>query len=758
MKNSDLSNIVQTRVSQRILVVSVVVIVTTFLNCNEIKKWLSSQKQEPVLRLYESQTSVLYRNVDVATALTAQSTIGIRTSPVGKSQTRYDYSGISDMFVYENGEESLAKMNNVELPVFTFVRDSKNERIVGGSGYLRSHGLMVNNLLSNIRNERITEPGRRKETFTFQETSAFPQSLSYIIDTKPILLKHYGPTLLIFAQSDEFEYSTPGLPAEKIRGVHKVFCVIDRNFENLLLYLSKFEARPSQNTLDESFHVEHAMIQIDSLGTQVNLEAENLDWQPYIEDLTFTNEFKFGSNVKNMFTPNVLPIWAIHTFAVYELSGLASSVAIEGRLNPVILAAIPLYFLAESVVSATTTALYASGIIDWKWDGIANYAGQGIGFAACRAYELLTGNDVDNSEWQFWGGVGADVASIFLLAKAPSSLMGKGIEVSTKGIKIANYVAKPMRGAANVLVGKKLVISKGGISLRRGSTQAVKLGNRLDEIHNKLKNFEIGLKVLDHVRPKGGGETTAQERPRGQKTDILVIFDDSGSMAEPVGTGAETKIEAAKRSFLQVVESSSIGGRWGLVTFNGCTPTIQVPFTNSIETVKNSVLALTPHSSTPIASSLYNALRIVQDDQSVRSCIVILLTDGIETCGGDPLAAARQYKIGSELFIRLISKNTFSLVPSAYAQEIQKPVQLKVIGFGVDPRSQTILQEIAHVSGGSYHGAEDRLSLEKALKSSLRDVDEEPWVNALIILFLLAFLISVIVFVIIIRRRTTIRT
>ncbi|MBA3682303.1 MAG: VWA domain-containing protein [Bacteroidetes bacterium] len=145
---------------------------------------------------------------------------------------------------------------------------------------------------------------------------------------------------------------------------------------------------------------------------------------------------------------------------------------------------------------------------------------------------------------------------------------------------------------------------------------------------------------------------------RSQTTNrILFIFDDSYSMYAP--WNSNIKIEVAKKVMGEFLDSLKnlpnleLALRcYGHTTFfkeRNCKDTkLEVPFaeakTNSIK-IKQRIQKLEPMGTTPIAFSLGESAADFSDKANCRN-IVILITDGIEECGGYPceVSAALQKK------------------------------------------------------------------------------------------------------------------
>ncbi|MFH1121169.1 MAG: VWA domain-containing protein [Bacteroidota bacterium] len=130
---------------------------------------------------------------------------------------------------------------------------------------------------------------------------------------------------------------------------------------------------------------------------------------------------------------------------------------------------------------------------------------------------------------------------------------------------------------------------------------------------------------------------------------ILFVFDGSQSMFGK--WQSDVKINIAKKLMSNLLDS--------LATFDNlqialrlyghqkqyppadCNDTrLEVPFAdNNYEKVKNRILSITPKGTTPLAFALEQAAGDFPPCDNCRN-IIILITDGIEECGGDPCAAS----------------------------------------------------------------------------------------------------------------------
>jgi Ca-activated chloride channel family protein len=132
-----------------------------------------------------------------------------------------------------------------------------------------------------------------------------------------------------------------------------------------------------------------------------------------------------------------------------------------------------------------------------------------------------------------------------------------------------------------------------------------------------------------------------------QITRILFILDASGSMTDKFD--GRPRMDVAKEILSQLVDSLKntshlelalrvYGHQWDK-RYNNCKDTkLEVPFKpNNHEAIKLKIKGIEPKGTTLIAHSLLQATDDFPVDKNSRN-VIILITDGIEACGGDPCA------------------------------------------------------------------------------------------------------------------------
>jgi len=149
----------------------------------------------------------------------------------------------------------------------------------------------------------------------------------------------------------------------------------------------------------------------------------------------------------------------------------------------------------------------------------------------------------------------------------------------------------------------------------------------------------------------------AQSKENDQRpplTRILFVFDGSQSMYGRWETGA--KIDVAQRLMGQMLDSLQdiqdagnfqlalrVYGHQKSVPPQDCSDTrLEVPFgKGNIYKIKRVLKSITPRGTTPIAGSLMKAANDFTPCEDCRN-IIILITDGVEACDGDPCIVSKR--------------------------------------------------------------------------------------------------------------------
>jgi hypothetical protein len=201
--------------------------------------------------------------------------------------------------------------------------------------------------------------------------------------------------------------------------------------------------------------------------------------------------------------------------------------------------------------------------------------------------------------------------------------------------------------------------------------------------------------------------------------NVELILDASGSMAELIpGTENQSRMDAAQAALRDVIdqiperEGLNVGLRvYGHEGSNSeadrpqsCRSTeLLVPLTGvNKEALTLQTEAMAPTGWTPLALALEAAAGdFTPGGESVTNAI-IMVTDGEETCDGDPCAAAA----------------------ALHAADIS--VTTHVVGFALTPRQQESVRCIAEEGGGELFAAADAASLTDAVFTAFTQVETAP--------------------------------
>ncbi|CAN2248629.1 vWA domain-containing protein [Bacillus vallismortis] len=196
----------------------------------------------------------------------------------------------------------------------------------------------------------------------------------------------------------------------------------------------------------------------------------------------------------------------------------------------------------------------------------------------------------------------------------------------------------------------------------------------------------IGLLTVSFASPSFAAEKQAD-------TNVAVLFDGSGSMVQK--TGGERKIDIAKKSvksfaellpkdtnlMLRVFGHAGNNKLSGKALSCGTTETIYGlhPYEGSL--FDNSLSEIKPTGWTPIAKALSDTRKELEAFDANGKNVVYVITDGEETCGGDPAAEIE----------KLREANVDTIV--------------NIIGFNFDVKGNEEMKQAAVAGGGEYISA-----------------------------------------------------
>ncbi|MBO8164390.1 MAG: VWA domain-containing protein [Brevibacillus sp.] len=223
------------------------------------------------------------------------------------------------------------------------------------------------------------------------------------------------------------------------------------------------------------------------------------------------------------------------------------------------------------------------------------------------------------------------------------------------------------------------------------------------------EDFPDPQTLIEEIKMASYGDPEMDD-PRFQfkeQYNVEIILDASGSMAEKVG--GKTKMEAAKEAIQSFADALPEQAHVALRVYGhkgsskesdkelSCGSSelvynLQPYDAGKLQTALNQ---FQPTGYTPIARSLQEAQKDLSGLSGEKNTnIIYLVSDGIETCDGNPVEVAKQL-----------------------ADSDITPI-VNVIGFGVDGEGQQQLQAVAKAAGGRYVSITNQKELEEEFDRS----------------------------------------
>lgn len=194
---------------------------------------------------------------------------------------------------------------------------------------------------------------------------------------------------------------------------------------------------------------------------------------------------------------------------------------------------------------------------------------------------------------------------------------------------------------------------------------------------NQIKHYIVIIFILVSYSVQ-----SQNKKPEPPTSRILFIFDASQSMYG--SWESDKKINIARKYLIQIIDSLEkvdnvqmalrLYGHQSPVPPQDCSDTkLEIPFkTGNAGDIRQKLRYIIPKGTTPIASSLELAANDFPECANCRN-IIILITDGIEACDGDPCQAS----------LNLQKKGI-----------VLKPF---IIGIGLDPQFEKSFECVGHV-------------------------------------------------------------
>ena len=186
------------------------------------------------------------------------------------------------------------------------------------------------------------------------------------------------------------------------------------------------------------------------------------------------------------------------------------------------------------------------------------------------------------------------------------------------------------------------------------------IGSRLATDRNLLLGIIALTAVLTCSLPASGAE---EKKPSPCTEDAMIVFDASGSMSGNQTLGipnSRARIDEVRSALAQVLPTATKNRRVGLITYgpgpyNQCNVKLDLkPTPDAATMIMNAVNALVPAGKTPLTSAVEQAAEVL--NYRAKPGVIVVVTDGEETCGGAPCTLAKQlHLLGNQLTVHVIA-------------------------------------------------------------------------------------------------------
>lgn len=212
---------------------------------------------------------------------------------------------------------------------------------------------------------------------------------------------------------------------------------------------------------------------------------------------------------------------------------------------------------------------------------------------------------------------------------------------------------------------------------------------------------DFSAELVDLTDQPGG--LKVEDGELSMRNNVYILMDNSGSMSDEID--GKTKMDAAKESVNQFVEDMPNGTQVSLINYgfteegseedNSCSAveeTFPIGEYNEVE-FNDALGQYGSEGFTPLALAIEEVGKVIEDSEATGSHTIYVVSDGQETCNGDPVAAVQ------------------SLPEDENIETV-----LNIIGFDIQDDEVQSLVDITEANGGEYLSATNPDELSRVLK------------------------------------------
>ena len=282
----------------------------------------------------------------------------------------------------------------------------------------------------------------------------------------------------------------------------------------------------------------------------------------------------------------------------------------------------------------------------------------------------------------------------FVQVTDPSKLPDAFLNLRTTGVDNVTLSVNGSEPVPARLVGGTFT---GNVPLKMGANRIVALATSLDH-QTKQSTVTINVRNPSCAALEVSASNDGRRALSLNERAVEILVDSSRSMWGQID--GQPKMVVAKQMLQDVSDWLPENLNLALRAYGNSSPSdahdcsdslLLVPFgEENRQPIRDAISELRPLGQTPIAYALEQAAGDFSASQSDRA--VVLVTDGIESCGGDPVAVARELR--------------------------KQDIVVHLIGFGLDSEADEDverLRAIAEAAGGRFITADSAEELKEAL-------------------------------------------
>jgi len=199
----------------------------------------------------------------------------------------------------------------------------------------------------------------------------------------------------------------------------------------------------------------------------------------------------------------------------------------------------------------------------------------------------------------------------------------------------------------------------------------------------------------------------AVDAPAPCTEDAMIVFDASGSMAGSLAEGIGAKIrriDEVRKALAEALPRVTHFRKIGLITYgpgpySQCNVNLDLrPEADAAQPIMRKVGVLNPAGKTPLTEAVEQAAEVL--DYRAKPGVVVVLTDGEETCGGTPCSlGTKLHDEGVRLTVHVIG--------------------FRMTAFWTGAQSALDVQCLAKATGGLYIATNNQEELVRAFEKTL---------------------------------------